>query len=232
MIAMTKRALGEAGVDVEALEGAAAASGKAAAQKHVERSGTALLVKNLPYTASEAELQVTALGGAYCWRLSSVILCCRWKASLPWTWAELAVLLVRKLSYAESDINSQVCMHVRPKRLQLWWRCHREKARRCQACISTLQYSLWQCRSCLAGMGSCCGWCCLQPRLSRLSSTRSQRTPAAPSRPWHTSASRTSRCIWSGRQLEHSTSMRLSPLCSQFQLSLTCRSGNQPFSKT
>ena len=63
VIAMTKRALGEAGVDVEALEGAAAASGKAAAQKHVERSGTALLVKNLPYTASEAELQVSIFGG-------------------------------------------------------------------------------------------------------------------------------------------------------------------------
>ena len=63
VIALTKRALGEAGVDVEALEGAAAASGKAAAQQHVERSGTALLVKNLPYTASEAELQVSILGG-------------------------------------------------------------------------------------------------------------------------------------------------------------------------
>ena len=65
VIAMTKRALGEAGVDVEALEGAAAASGKAAAQKHIERSGTALLVKNLPYTASEAELQVCIFGGIF-----------------------------------------------------------------------------------------------------------------------------------------------------------------------
>ena len=59
VIALTKRALGEAGVSVDALESAAAASGKAAAQKQVERSGTVLLVKNLPYTASEAELQVT-----------------------------------------------------------------------------------------------------------------------------------------------------------------------------
>lgn len=58
VIAMTKRALGEAGVNVEALESAAAASGKAAAQTRIERSGTVLLVKNLPYTASEAELQV------------------------------------------------------------------------------------------------------------------------------------------------------------------------------
>ena len=61
MIAMTKRALGKAGVNVDALEGAAAASGKAAAQKRVERSSTALLVKNLPYTASEMELQVSIL---------------------------------------------------------------------------------------------------------------------------------------------------------------------------
>ena len=58
MIALTKRALGEAGVDVDALETAAAASGKAAAHMRVERSGTALLVKNLPYSASEPELQV------------------------------------------------------------------------------------------------------------------------------------------------------------------------------
>ena len=64
VIALTKRALGEAGVDVEVLEGAAAASGKAAAQKHVERSGTALLVKNLPYTAAEAELQVSTPSGS------------------------------------------------------------------------------------------------------------------------------------------------------------------------
>ena len=58
VIALTKRALGEAGVNVDALETAAAASGKAAAQMRVERSGTALLVKNLPYSASEPELQV------------------------------------------------------------------------------------------------------------------------------------------------------------------------------
>lgn len=58
VIAMTKRALGEAGVNVDALESAAAVSGKAAAQMRIERSGTVLLVKNLPYTACEAELQV------------------------------------------------------------------------------------------------------------------------------------------------------------------------------
>ena len=58
MIVMTKRALWEAGVNVDVLEGAAAASGKAAAQMRIERSGTVLLVKNLPYTACEAELQV------------------------------------------------------------------------------------------------------------------------------------------------------------------------------
>jgi len=61
VIAMTKRALGEAGVNVDALESAAAASGKAAAQKRVKRSATALLVKNLPYTASEMELQVSII---------------------------------------------------------------------------------------------------------------------------------------------------------------------------
>ena len=61
VIALTKRALGESGVNVDALEGAAAASGKAAGQRRVERSGSVLLVKNLPYTASESELQVTFL---------------------------------------------------------------------------------------------------------------------------------------------------------------------------
>ena len=59
VIALTKRALGESGVNVDALESAAAASGKAATQKQVERSGTVLLVKNLPYTASEPDLQVS-----------------------------------------------------------------------------------------------------------------------------------------------------------------------------
>ena len=61
MIALTKRALGESGVNVDALESAAAASGKAAGQTRVERSGTVLLVKNLPYTASGPELQVSFL---------------------------------------------------------------------------------------------------------------------------------------------------------------------------
>lgn len=61
VIALTKHALGGAGVNVDALESAAAASGQAASQKRIERSGTVLLVKNLPYTASEPELQVTAL---------------------------------------------------------------------------------------------------------------------------------------------------------------------------
>ncbi|CAL8464375.1 g3910 [Coccomyxa elongata] len=59
VIALTKRALGEAGVDVAALEAAAAAAGKSAARAAVARSPTTLLVKNLPYTATEAELQET-----------------------------------------------------------------------------------------------------------------------------------------------------------------------------
>ena len=41
---------------MEALEAAAAASGRASAISCVPRSGTALLVKNLPYTADEGEL--------------------------------------------------------------------------------------------------------------------------------------------------------------------------------
>ena len=45
-----------AGVSIEALERAAAASGKASAVRSVARSGTALLVKNLPFTADEDEL--------------------------------------------------------------------------------------------------------------------------------------------------------------------------------
>ncbi|BDA49748.1 Multiple RNA-binding domain-containing protein 1 [Coccomyxa sp. Obi] len=59
VIALTKRALGEAGVDVAALEAAAAAAGKAAARANVARSPTTLLVKNLPYTATETELGET-----------------------------------------------------------------------------------------------------------------------------------------------------------------------------
>lgn len=46
------------GVAVEKLEEAAAASGKAADSKAVERSPSTLLVKNLPYTVTLQELQV------------------------------------------------------------------------------------------------------------------------------------------------------------------------------
>ena len=60
VIALTKRALADAGVDTDTLEAAAAAGGSAAAQRAVERSGAALLVKNLPYSATEAELEVCA----------------------------------------------------------------------------------------------------------------------------------------------------------------------------
>lgn len=62
MIAMTKAALAEAGVNVEALEASAAVSGKAAAlQPGAERSSTVLLVKNLPYSTTEADLLVNPL---------------------------------------------------------------------------------------------------------------------------------------------------------------------------
>ena len=45
------------GADVSKLEAAAAAGGKAAATKGVARSDAVLVVKNLPYSASEAELE-------------------------------------------------------------------------------------------------------------------------------------------------------------------------------
>ncbi len=47
-----------AGVDVAALEAAAAAGGAAAKSSAVARSSSTLLVKNLPYSATEAELEV------------------------------------------------------------------------------------------------------------------------------------------------------------------------------
>ncbi|GLI68102.1 hypothetical protein VaNZ11_012428 [Volvox africanus] len=56
VIAATKQALAEAGVSVEALERAAAASGKASTTRSVARSSTTLLVKNLPFSADEDEL--------------------------------------------------------------------------------------------------------------------------------------------------------------------------------
>lgn len=54
-----------AGVDVAKLEAAAAAGGKAAASKAVARSDSVLVVKNLPFSASEAELEALfgAIGG-------------------------------------------------------------------------------------------------------------------------------------------------------------------------
>ena len=62
VIALTKAALAEAGVSVEALEDAATRSGSAASSKpSVDRSETVILVKNLPYSASEGELMVRHL---------------------------------------------------------------------------------------------------------------------------------------------------------------------------
>ena len=59
VIALTKAGLAEAGVNVDAMESAAALSSRAAGeQPGVERSSTVLLVKNLPYTATEADLMV------------------------------------------------------------------------------------------------------------------------------------------------------------------------------
>ena len=61
VVSLTKSALGDAGVDVEALEAAAAAVGErnnGAGKKTLERSDRTLLVKNLPYSATEADLMV------------------------------------------------------------------------------------------------------------------------------------------------------------------------------
>lgn len=61
VIAETKAALAGAGVDVAALEAAAAAAGKGAAAAapgaRLERSDRVLLVKNLPYSAEEGDLE-------------------------------------------------------------------------------------------------------------------------------------------------------------------------------
>ena len=56
VISETKRTLEDAGVNLDRLEAAAAASGSAATRKSVERSKTTLLVKNLPYSVAEDEL--------------------------------------------------------------------------------------------------------------------------------------------------------------------------------
>jgi len=59
-------------VAIEKLEEAAAASGKASDTNSVERSPTTLLVKNLPYTVTQAELQVRLRGlKRYCYNLMS-----------------------------------------------------------------------------------------------------------------------------------------------------------------
>ena len=52
-----------AGVSVDVLEGAAAASGKAASSHTVQRSPVCLIVKNLPYSTSEEDL-VELFGGS------------------------------------------------------------------------------------------------------------------------------------------------------------------------
>lgn len=57
VIAETKRQLGDAGASVDVLEAAAAAVGRASQRSSVPRSDTVLLVKNLPYSASQEELE-------------------------------------------------------------------------------------------------------------------------------------------------------------------------------
>lgn len=69
VIAETKAALEAAGINVAALEAAAAAGGAAAARSSVARSSTSLLVKNLPYSADDAELRqlLAGPGGKRSW---------------------------------------------------------------------------------------------------------------------------------------------------------------------
>ena len=60
VVALTKKGLEEGGADVTALEQAALTSGKASTKAPgVDRSSTVLLVKNLPYSATETELLVS-----------------------------------------------------------------------------------------------------------------------------------------------------------------------------
>ena len=56
VLAVTKEELADAGVNVAALERAAHASGHAASESNLPRSRTVLLVKNLPYEATEDSL--------------------------------------------------------------------------------------------------------------------------------------------------------------------------------
>ena len=59
VVALTKKGLEEGGADITALEQAALASGKASTKTPgIDRSSTVLLVKNLPYSATETELLV------------------------------------------------------------------------------------------------------------------------------------------------------------------------------
>ena len=60
VMAATKRALADAGVDVDKLASAAASAGAGAGagKGAVLRSADTVLVKNLPYTATAAELEV------------------------------------------------------------------------------------------------------------------------------------------------------------------------------
>ena len=79
MIAITKAALAEAGVSLEALEDAATRSGSAASSgPSVDRSETVILVKNLPYSASEGELMVS-----HVWLTSGTVSPQQWVAVAP-----------------------------------------------------------------------------------------------------------------------------------------------------
>lgn len=55
-IAKQRMWLAAAGVSIDVLEGAAAASGKASSTHTVQRSPVCLIVKNLPYSTSEEDL--------------------------------------------------------------------------------------------------------------------------------------------------------------------------------
>ena len=109
---MTKAELAASGVDVEALEAAANASGAAAREAAVPRSTTVLLVKNLPYSCTEDALHdlFSGFGGAQ-------------RVVLPSTRAlALVELGSKQVSYdlaaqvLTTSLCSMLCVHAMEKR--------------------------------------------------------------------------------------------------------------------
>lgn len=66
--------------------------------------------------------------------------------------------------------------------------------------IGRMEYGLALCRKFSSVQGTWLAWCCRPQRPWHSWSTMMQRRHGGPSRRWPTSASRTSRCTWSGRR--------------------------------